>query len=639
MDKLKMESRPMDNVLKKIAELCPAAVQGDKIDFERLKEELAPDLVDGNESYNFTWIGKRDAIMGAASPIRKTLRPCMAESKNWDTTKNLYIEGDNLDVLKLLQESYLGKVKMIYIDPPYNTGNDFVYCDDFSMCQKDYMEQKGQCDIDTNERLFKNDESNGRYHSNWCSMIYPRLKVARDLLSDDGVIFISIDDNEQANLKKICDEVFGESNFVECFTWESIFRPSNMSKLVRKNAEYILMYAKNLDNIPELVERLQDPQGEASLTQNNNSVRKLSFPKSYVKSNLPDGMYPAGNIGDVILHDNLNIQGGIIVNEFTISGKFKWSQEYLDNEIKNGVFLCIKTATFIPYYKKIYQQTSLRPTKIIPTDLVGDVLSANAELGNYFVNRVFDYPKPISLLKFILNLLPNTTDALIMDFFSGASTTADAVIRLNATDGGNRRFIMIQLPENLDKNKRTATSATVDTINNAIALCDELGVEHKLTEVAKERIRRAGDKIVADTGKTDLDIGFKVLKLDDTNMKDVYYNPANTTQTGLLDNVDNIKSDRTPLDLLYGVMIDLGLTLDLDVRDIKSGNITYFNVDNASLVACFEQNIPESVIKEIANIKPLRVVFRDLCFADAPGKINVTEIFKTISPNTKITVL
>lgn len=638
-----MEARPMDGILKKVSEICPAAVQGDKIDFERLKEELDPALIDKNESYNFTWVGKRDAIMGAASPIRKTLRPCKDESKNWDTTKNLYIEGDNLDVLKLLQESYLGKVKMIYIDPPYNTGNDFIYCDDFADNCKEYLEKKGQCDIETNERLFKNDESNGRYHSNWCSMMYPRLKVARDLLSDDGVIFISIDDNEQANLKKICDEIFGEDNIIPNFIIESDANKSGENVLIQSQYEYVLVYAKNKekcfinkidpvnsDDIRALNDAptplLSSPGSGYSIYYNpitGDIVPKMDYDKTKIKLN---------TIADVYIDDeNLKKQGYIIIRPGFRNGnlqRWRWSYE---------TFLDRKSEIIITASKNGYK-VGFRQIGFNTPGNIWNVSSGTVELKQLFNKKVFDNPKSITLLDRLLKILTDDS-SIIIDFFSGSATTAHAVMQLNAEDGGNRRFIMVQLPENLDENLKHVTDAAKDTIENAIALCDELGVEHKLTEVAKERIRRAGDKIVQDTGKSDLDIGFKVLKLDDTNMKDVYYTPAQTTQAGLLDNVDNIKTDRTPLDLLYSVMLDLGLTLDLDIQEVKSGNVIYFNVDKGSLIACFETNIPDSVIKEIANAKPLQVVFRDSCFADAPSKINVTEIFKTISPATKITVL
>ena len=622
-----MEARPMDEVLKKVAAICPAAVQDNKIDFERLKQELAPELIEDAESYNFTWVGKKDAIMGASTPIRKTLRPCKEESKNWDTTKNLYIEGDNLDVLKLLQESYLGKVKMIYIDPPYNTGNDFVYCDDFSMNCEEYMDKKGQCDVETNERLFKNDESNGRYHSNWCSMIYPRLKVVRDLLADDGVIFISIDDHEIANLRKICDEVFGEDKFVGTFKWNKTSKAPTLSKKIRGKYEYVLCYEKK----DVFVLRGPDSYNTmAPLLNGSNPMSTLAFLPGELTLLFEDGTYSANTYetsnGSVILHNDIIVKDNKNVNAVEISAKFKWTQQTLKERMAKGQNIVIKTPKFATVYYTLLEDED---KFIAPSDILNkeecEVLRNDEgcnELKTLFDgNSVFDYVKPVSLIKY-LTRMQTSTDFIVLDFFAGSSTTAQAVMQLNAEDGGKRRFIMVQLPE----------------------LCDEKSEAFKagyknICEIGKERIRRAGDKIVADTGKSGLDIGFKVLKLDDTNMKDVYYTPMDTTQSGLLDSVDNIKEDRSELDLLYGVMLDLGLQLDLDVKETKSGNTTYYNVDDGSLIACFNQNIPDSIIKEIAELKPFKVVFRDSSFPDAPAKINVTEIFKTISPNTKITVL
>lgn len=593
MDKLKMEARPMDELLKKVAAICPAAVQDNKIDFERLKQELAPELIEDVESYNFTWVGKKDAIMGASTPIRKTLRPCKEESKNWDTTKNLYIEGDNLDVLKLLQESYLGKVKMIYIDPPYNTGNDFVYCDDFSMNCEEYMDKKGQCDVETNERLFRNDESNGRYHSNWCSMMYPRLKVARDLLTDDGVIFISIDDNEQANLKKICDEIFGEENFVGGLIHQRA-KGGGQAKYIVKGHDYILVYGKNISRVvlarKKIVQqKTYEINGELYI-KNTDVVRKVF------------GRYDS-SLGD-----------RRCFYEQLLEYKGEAKKAEIDKQIASGELFLEENSEgmhTICRYEKVADATSKLYSiiKVLSEEGKKDL----EELG---IND-FSYPKPTELLRQLIECVNGDNESIILDFFSGSATTAHAVMQLNAEDDGNRKFIMVQLPEKCPEGSKYST----------------------ICEIGKERIRRAGDKIVADTGKSGLDIGFKVLKLDDTNMKDVYYTPMDTTQSGLLDNVDNIKEDRSELDLLYGVMLDLGLQLDLDVKEIKSGNTTYYNVDEGSLIACFNQNIPDSIIKEIAELKPFKVVFRDSSFPDAPAKINVTEIFKTISPNTKITVL
>lgn len=603
-----MEARPMDSILEKVAQICPAAVQDNKIDFDRLKLELAPELIEDAESYNFTWVGKKDAIMGASTPIRKTLRPCKEESKNWDTTKNLYIEGDNLDVLKLLQESYLGKVKMIYIDPPYNTGNDFVYCDDFADSCEEYMEKKGQCDVETNERLFKNDESNGRFHSNWCTMMYPRLKVARDLLADDGVIFISIDDHEVANLKKICDEIFGEDNS-ETIVWKKKSNSGNTEKILGTITEYILCYFKdknaqaiNYKNIDRTY-KYSDEKGEYNLE----GIEKTNLGTYYRPTMMFDIVDPVTNQHFKPSENMRWTIGENTVKEYIKSGKIYF--DYKNNKVK-----------------QIKRKEDYDASETVFVNLLedcGSLKSAKDDLHNNlnFPREVFDTPKPVELMDYLLKFA-SKKDSVVLDFFSGSATTAHAVMQLNAEDGGNRRFIMVQLPELTDE-KSEAYKAGYKNI----------------CEIGKERIRRAGDKIVAETGKSDLDIGFKVLKLDETNMKDVYYNPAETSQSGLLDSVDNIKSDRSDLDLLYGVMIDLGLQLDLDISEIKSGNTTYYNVDDGSLVACFAQNIPDSIIKEIAELKPLKVVFRDSSFADAPAKINVTEIFKTISPNTKITVL
>ena len=626
MDKLKMEARPMDEVLKKVAAICPAAVQDNKIDFERLKQELAPELDDSAESYNFTWVGKRDAIMGAATPIRKTLLPCKAESKNWDTTKNLYIEGDNLDVLKLLQESYLGKVKVCYIDSPYNTGNDFIYCDDFADNCEEYMEKKGQCDVETNERLFKNDESNGRFHSNWCTMMYSRLKVARDLLADDGVIFMSIDDHEVANLKKICDEIFGESNFVAQI---SVNRTSEVAtSIMIQKVEYCLVYAKSFPAI-SIVGNKKYTISRGTVGNADQTMPEITFPAGLRCENISDGTYTStrqlpNSMENITNLTPIIVENGKLKNDIVLKARWRSSND-MRNFFANG---CEPTKAkingvieeiyfdgdrFMPYIKKLTTEKL--------SSLYLDNKRGSAELEKLGLDKFFDFPKSVSLLKDFIQLFAQEQD-IVMDFFSGSATTAHAVMQLNAEDGGKRRFIMVQLPE----------------------LCDEKSEAFKagyknICEIGKERIRRAGDKIVAETGKSDLDIGFKVLKLADSNMEDVYYNPADITQAGLLDKVDNVKKNRTELDLLYGVMLDLGLTLDLDVAEVKSGKTTYYNVDNGSLVACFADNIPESMIKEIAGLKPFRVVFKDSSFADAPAKINVTEIFKTMSPNTKITVL
>ncbi len=610
MEKLKKTANPVDLVLAKVRDLCPAAVQGDKIDFERLRSELEPSLSEENETYNFTWVGKRDAILGATLPVGKTLRPDVETSKNWDETKNLYIEGDNLDVLKLLQESYLGKVKMIYIDPPYNTGNDFVYCDNFAEKCKEYMDKKGQCDVETNERLFKNDESNGRYHSNWCTMIYPRLKVARDLLSDDGVIFISIDDNEQANLKKICDEVFGEDNFIANFIWKSRQNKDNRNLTgVSVDHEYILAYSKTAG-----VRSFEG--GDRKETQYSNPDNDERGP--WCSANMA-GLLDASkrpNCHFDLINPITNINYG------KPAMGWRYDKNTMNKLIEEDRILWPAEATGRPRRKVFLSELTILPGY---SSVVGvDVYTRNGskDVVDLFEQKFFDYPKPTDL---ILDFVKQTTqkDSIILDFFSGSATAAHAVMQLNAEDGGNRRFIMVQLPEQTDE-KSEAFKAGYKNI----------------CEIGKERIRRAGDKIMAEHPDSKLDIGFKVFKLDEPNMKTGILNePSAQTQAGLFENVENIVDGRTSLDLLYDSMIKLGLTLDLDVKTVQSGDTEYFNVDNNSLIACFADQIPESIVHEIAAMHPLRVVFRDSSFANDAAKINVTEIFKTISPNTKITVL
>ena len=637
IEKLELEQNPLSETVEKIREICPAAVTRDgKIDFEELKTSLATDVAEDTiEKYEFTWVGKNAAKAEANRPIRKTLRPVVADSKDWDNTKNLYIEGDNLDALKLLQESYLGKVKMIYIDPPYNTGNDFVYCDNFKMGCAEFIEKSGQCDADGN-RLFANTKTNGRFHSDWCSMMYPRLKIARNLLTDDGVIFISIDDNEIANLKKICDEIFGEDNLVGIFIWEKTFRPTNLSKKTRKNSEFILSYANKADI--ELSGQLSDTQGDFSLTKKHNKAQILILPANIVNANFEDGTYGKGDYGSGYeLLDDIQVLKGKVVNSFRIKVAASiWGQSYLDEEIQNGVLLTLKNKkTMVLYARKVYQQTELKPTTLLPGDIVEDVLASTAELKNLFGKVCFDYPKPTKLIQYLLNTVVENKNALVLDFFSGSATAAQAVMQLNAEDDGNRKFIMVQLPENLDENLKHATGPEKVTIQNAIALCDELKKTHLLTEVAKERIRRAGEKIKAENPDKDLDVGFRVLRVDSDNMADIAKRPSDITQGQLKLDVENIVPERSDLDLLFGVMVDCGLMLDMPIETKQMDDKTYYVVNHGDLVACFEKNIPEKLIYEIARMNPVCAVFRDSSFAEPKDKINLTEIFKNITGNDK----
>ena len=615
MEKMKFETADMtEKNIDKIAALFPNCVTEMRdesgkvkrgINFEVLKQMLSSDVVDGNECYEFTWVGKKASIAEANRPIRKTLRPCPEESKDWDTTENLYIEGDNLEVLKLLQESYMGKVKMIYIDPPYNTGNDFIYADDFMRSQKEENEQMGMYDEEDN-RLFKNTDSNGRFHSDWCSMMHSRLLLARNLLSDDGVIFISIDDNEQANLKKMCDEVFGKGNYVTNFVWEKGKEGGNDSAIMRSHYDNIVFFCKNAKN--NNIINLDSKDTSRHITQDK-------------EENLVKGIENVENKGEPFQLINLSKQKDYtVIIPLTDGAIITWPsyapQRTIDKWIKTGKIFVGKNKT--PYVKSYLKDelSGQKPSNII-TQEYGTTKAGSIEMRKIFGDKdVFSYPKPSILIK---RLLSNGAqkDSIILDFFSGSATTAHAVMQLNAEDGGHRKFIMVQLPEP----------------------CDEQSEAYKagyknICEIGKERIRRAGEKIKAESPLTtqDLDVGFRVLKLDDSNMKDVYYSADDYKQEDLLDMISNIKDDRTDLDLLFGCLLDWGLPLSMPYTSEKIGGCTVHTYNNGDLIACFDENIPESVVKEIAGRKPLRAVFRDASFASSPAKINVFEIFKLYMP-------
>lgn len=638
MEKMKMESANLTDMnIDKIAALFPNCItetadENGKlkkaINFEMLRAMLSEDIAKGDEAYEFTWVGKKAAIAEANRPIRKTLRPCVEESVNWDTTENLYIEGDNLEVLKLLQESYLGKVKMIYIDPPYNTGNDFIYRDDFAVSADDYAEESGQLDEDGN-RLFKNTDSNGRFHSDWCSMIYSRLMLARNLLSDDGVIFISIDDGEQANLIQICNEVFGESCFVCSAIWRSSDNSNNDAKQFSGDHNYTLIYSKQ-------------PLWQPEKIHDDSKRKHFKNP-----DNDPKGPWFDGNpLNSPNFRENLRYtikapNGNIIQPP---KNGWRWSEETLKEKMKSGEIYFNSDQTNIKRRTYLCDMEGLPPSSLwVDLEVTGHNRQAKYELLKLMPEDVFDTPKPVKLIKYILSLVKDSKDAIIMDFFSGSGTTADAVMQINAEDKGSRKFIMVQLPEDLDYSLSHAANDKKPILKNAIALCDKNGVPHRLSEVAKERIRRAGAKIKSETG-ADIDYGFRVLKLDETNMEDVYYSPAETTQSMLAGFESNIKPDRNSLDLLYGCLLDWGLPLSMSYSSEKIDGVTvhtYRNKDGAliDLIACFDKTIPESAIKTIAKRQPLRVVFRDDSFADSPSKINVSEIFKMLSPDTRVKVI
>ena len=599
------------------------------VNFELLKQMLSPDVVDGDEAYEFTWVGKKAAIVEANKPIRKTLRPCVAESKDWDTTENLYIEGDNLEVLKLLQESYLGKVKMIYIDPPYNTGKDtFVYFDQFEMDEDEYNEGISRYDEDGNLNFSQNPETNARFHSAWCSMIYPCLFLSRNLLTNDGVIFISIDNHEVDNMLKICDEIFGASNRIACIV--NINNPKGRSdeKNIATAHEYIVVYQKNEailsgfepeENVTKRYSKV-DKKGNRyrhiDLRKTGDSDRREDRPKMfyYFYFNQETGeFYPS--------YDENTPDEWIKIVPMKDDGSFgRW---------RVGIETANSRKEFLePIYMSVKKRWTVMERDYLSDELRVKATTAwtykdlNSERGTeQFVDLGFDkniFPRPKPLGTILRPLLLSTQkDDVVLDFFSGSATTAHAVMQLNAEDGGHRKFIMVQLPESCDE-KSEAYKAGYKNI----------------CEIGKERIRRAGAKIKSESPMTtqDLDIGFRVLKLDDTNMKDVYYAPDDYDQNMLAGLESNIKDDRTDLDLLFGCLIDWGLPLSLPYKSEQIDGCTVHTYNDGDLIACFDANIPESVVKEIAQRRPLRAVFRDSGFASSPEKINVFEIFKLYMP-------
>ncbi len=575
------------------------------INFELLKQMLSGDVVEGDEAYEFTWVGKKAAIVEANKPIRATLRPCPEESVNWDTTENLYIEGDNLQVLKLLQESYLGKVKMIYIDPPYNTRNDFIYRDNFDKDSEEYKQEQGLYDEDDN-RLFHNTDSNGRFHSDWCSMIFSRLLLAKSFLQKDGVVLISINEYETENLKKICDEVFGESNFICRFGWETKKAAQGMTtaNMVVNNQEFVLAYANNAEQF-----RFNglDRDADNGFSNPDNDYRGL-WKRQYLQR-LGQGL-PKRTIVDP--------KTGI-----SYTFETPYTQEKLDRWILEKRIIFPSDPTKYPARKEFLNEYENKQQLVTALGLYATKSTTEKLYSLFNEIKIFTNPKPDTLIHFLVNQC-SSTDSIIMDFFSGSATTAHAVMQLNAEDGGHRKFIMVQLPEKCDESSE-AYKAGYKTI------CD----------IGKERIRRAGRKIREENPLTsqDLDIGFRVLKLDSTNMKDVYYNPADITQTGLLDMVSNIKEDRNDLDLLFGCLIDWGLPLSLPYTSETIDGCTVHTYNDGDLIACFDTDIPDSVIREIARRKPLRAVFRDAGFANSPAKINVFEIFKLLAPDSSVRVI
>ncbi|OAV72129.1 putative methyltransferase [Bacteroidales bacterium Barb4] len=669
MDKLKMQSVDITGSnIEKIAALFPSVVTEAKdengvlhkaIDFEKLKLMLSTNpnemlvIDDETERYDFTWVGKRQAIADSATPIRKTLRPCVKESKNWDTTENIYIEGDNLEVLKLLQESYLGKVKMIYIDPPYNTGNDFIYRDDFSQTKDEYENELGVFDEEGN-RLFKNTETNGRFHSDWCSMIYPRLMLARNLLTDDGVIFISIDDNEVAQLKKICDEVFGEDNFINAI----VVNMNSLSGVKMTHAitgkrfpaqkEFLLLYKKGVK--------------QHSLYIGKKNKEKWDKEYNLIIPELMKNQFVSfDEMSDKVVNNLLSKMHLISLvdyakdSEIELSEEWKWHNAYRIFGTKSNTSLAKRinnksySQQIVCYTnndgnKRFFRSDYNKEARDPRIELVQAEANSSVFLSDNWIDISNDggvaqeggiiFPngkKPLLLIERMLKA-SNCDDAIVLDFFSGSATTAHAVMQLNVENGGNRKFIMVQLPEECAKDSEAYKAGYKN-----------------ICEIGKERIRRAGAKLEEQQSAKNsglpseesqkLDTGFRVFKLDSTNMKDVYYSAGEYQQKDLLDLISNIKEDRNDIDLLYSCLIDWGVPLSLPHKQEKINGQTVHFVNETDLIACFDEKISEDTIRTIAKHRPSRVVFRDVSFKDSADKINVTEIFKAISPETTIKVI
>lgn len=663
MDKMRMESVDMTaQNIEKIGALFPNCItetvdENGKpkkaINFDLLKQMLSGDVLEGDEAYEFTWVGKKAAIVEANKPIRKTLRPCREESIDWDTTENLYIEGDNLEVLKLLQESYLGKVKMIYIDPPYNTGHDFVYPDSFIMDDEEYNEGTGYFDENGNVNYSRENTSMaGKYHSDWCSMIYSRLLLAKNLLSPDGIIFISIDDNEVENLKKICGEVFGQDNFVGMLSVENNPKGRKNSAFISVSSEYCLIFARDkakayfVENVPKKSSdmtmdengRYVHNSGKRVLVGENSFNNPVTVPTSdknysvYYRESDYTVELRKEKFGEV---DQSLLDVGYVKYYSYYKGKL------VENTYTEERFLELFRDKALAFsngkiYEKNFSDTIRMKSQLVNREyeaiVRGEKKKFSMELtttgANTYLKELFGLsdvpftaPKNTGFLKMLISLFDDK-DFYLLDFFSGSATAADAIIQLNAADGGNRKYIMVQIPEP----------------------CDEKSVAFKagysnFADVGIERIRRAGKKIKEDNPNSDFDTGFRVFKLDDSNMKDVYYSADEYSQ-GMLSTLEsNIKEDRSDLDLLFSCLLEWGLPLSLPYTSEEIGGCTVHTYNDGDLIACFDENIPDEVVKTIARRQPLRAVFRDSSFANSPAKINVTEVFKLLAPDTRVKVI
>ena len=639
MDKLKMHTpNKADENFKKLAELFPNAVtetideNGEvvrAIDKDVLMQEISCTVVDGKEErYQFTWPDKKKSVLLANAPINKTLRPCREESVDFDTTENLYIEGDNLEVLKLLQETYLGKIKMIYIDPPYNTGNDFVYEDDFAQNTDEYLTNSGQFDEEGN-RLVKNLDSNGRYHTDWLNMIYPRLKIAKNLLTEDGVIFISIDDSENKNLKNVCDEIFGAANFVSQLIWQNKKGGGNDSKYIAIEHEYILVYARNISALSEFYEAYSDDY--IKRYKEHDEIGRFFWDTFKRKSGKQ--YYP------IVCPDGTVLQ-------FDDDGNpISWlrSKARFESDIKSGEIRIVKLGDKWSVQFKQRIPLGKTPRSIFTTETVfteqGTTSTGSSDVYEYFKKDVFSNPKPVELIKFLLGFGLQKDD-IVLDFFSGSATTAEAVMRSNA-EGKRCKYILVQLKEDIDPMLNSASANAKRVAENAVAVLDELRRPHIIPELAKERIRRAGKKIKDENPLTtqNLDIGFRVLKCDTSNMKDIYYSPSEFDMNLLDMMADNIKEDRTPEDLLFQVMLDLGVELSSKIEETTIGGKKVFDVADGFLIACFDKDVNDETIKAIAQKQPYYFVMRDSSLANDSVATNFEQIFATYSPDTVRKVL
>lgn len=607
---------------RRLQELVPEAISDGKVDVTKLTELLATDAADSSERFGLFWPGKKRALRAAQEPTTATLRPVKDQSKDWDTTKNVFIEGDNLEVLKILQKHYHGKIKMIYIDPPYNTGKDFVYPDNYKEGLETYLEWTKQVN-EEGKKVSTNSESEGRYHSNWLNMMYPRLKLARNLLASDGAIFVSIDDHEIANLRLVLDSVFGESNFIENYMWESNFRPDNSSRVERENAQHILCYARNKPALGALVGAQKATEGLPSLTKSSMKESTLRLEPNWVEFQIPDGTYPAGDLGSGYrLEDDVIISDGLAQNAFSLTGRVIWSQPYLEAQVAEGTKIVIKGKAFVPYSRKV-ATSALAPTTLIPRDAVGDVLAGNAEIKSMFGAAVFNHPKPTSLVKYLVrSLTSEDKDALVLDFFAGSSSTAHAVLALNAEDGGRRRFVMVQLPEPTPEGS-TAREEGFATI----------------AQLSRRRIELAGEALTgggqATLGDDELDVGFRSYELIDTNFSkwsvasDVEPDKFEQHLLGLRESAED---DATPGALLTELLLKQGYSLTEAISDVEVAGLPLCGVGGGLLLAYLDEHTKPTLdqLRQVIDQEPARFVMLEDAFdGDDELKTNLAQLCKS----------